>query len=72
FNTSISIDVGGKAVSISPAAFNLGAVDSGDCIAGAAAASSLTGFWILGDVFLRSVYSAWDVGNGRIGFATLA
>jgi hypothetical protein len=30
------------------------------------------GFWILGDVFLRNVYSAWDVGNGRIGFATLA
>lgn len=29
-------------------------------------------FWILGDVFLQNVYTAWDVGGGRIGFATLA
>ena len=35
-----------------------------------------TEFWILGDVFLRNVYTAWDVGTGqgdaRIGFADLA
>jgi cathepsin D len=31
-----------------------------------------TEFWIFGDVFLRNTYSAWDVGNGRIGFADLA
>ena len=31
-----------------------------------------TEFWILGDVFLQNVYTAWDAaGSGRIGFANL-
>ncbi|KAI0299940.1 acid protease [Russula brevipes] len=75
FNTRISINVGGKEVEISPATFNLGAVSPGSstCVAGAAADPSLEGkFWVLGDVFLQNIYSAWDVGNTRIGFATLA
>jgi hypothetical protein len=37
--------------------------------------AALTGrdtvFWVLGVVFLQNVYTAWDVGNGRIGFADL-
>ncbi|KAI0292907.1 acid protease [Russula brevipes] len=75
FNTSISIDVGGMKISISPALFNRGPVSEGSdtCVAGASSDPSLTGsFWILGDVFLQNVYTAWDVGQGRIGFATLA
>ena len=92
FDTPVSVEVGGKTVSISPASFNLGPVspNSSTCLAGAAADKTLTGgelvpplifvakaecdidFWILGDVFLRNVYTAWDVGGSRIGFATLA
>ena len=32
-----------------------------------------TEFWVIGDVFLQNVYrdSAWDLGNGYIGFADL-
>ncbi|KAF8480127.1 acid protease [Russula ochroleuca] len=75
FNTPISFNVGGKAVSISPASFNTGPVSQGSstCAAGALASATLTtDFWILGDVFLQNVYTAWDVGGSRIGFATLA
>jgi len=73
FNTPISIDVGGMDIAISPASFNHGRVSDNTCIAGAAASQALSGnFWILGDVFLQNIYSAWDVGNARIGFATLA
>ena len=30
-----------------------------------------TEFWIIGDVFLRNTYTAWDYANVRIGFADL-
>ncbi|KAI0299938.1 acid protease [Russula brevipes] len=75
FNTPISISVGGREFEISPASFNLGPVSAGSdtCIAGAAASATFIGqFWILGDVFLQNVYTGWDVGQTRIGFATLA
>ena len=50
-----------------------------DLTGGALASDNLPGenadlnteFWILGDVFLQNVYTAWDVGKGRIGFADL-
>jgi Eukaryotic aspartyl protease len=92
-NTPISINVGGKEVSISPASFNLGRISRGSDICLAGASANPTGselfaaflrnqkkltldhdiaFWILGDVFLQNVYTAWDVGGSRIGFATLA
>lgn len=69
---TVSLSFGGKAFGIDPGLFNLGRVDnnSGDCV-GAVVGSSF-GFWVVGDTFLQGVYSTFDVGGNRVGFADLA
>ncbi|KAH9973347.1 acid protease [Lactifluus volemus] len=73
-NTPVSVTVGGKTIVISAVNFNLGYVDAAKtiCVGGAYGGSNINGVWILGEVFLRSTYTAFDFGNGRIGFADLA
>ncbi|KAI9449175.1 acid protease [Lactarius psammicola] len=72
FNTSISVQFGGAKFAIDPQTFNLGAMseNSTNCLGGIAVTN--TPFWVFGDVFLRNVYTEFDVGNKRIGFANLA
>ncbi|KAH9041267.1 acid protease [Lactarius pseudohatsudake] len=73
FNTPISVGFSGKVFSISASTFNLGPISpgSGDCVGGFGALDGL-GFWVIGDVFLRNVYTAFDLGQNRVGFASLA
>ncbi|KAH9041264.1 acid protease [Lactarius pseudohatsudake] len=73
FNTPISITFRGEAFDISPLTFNLGASepDSSDCVGGFGASDDFE-FWIFGDVFLQNVYTTFDLGHDRVGFASLA
>lgn len=53
---------------------NLGLTAAGSrwCVAGLAAQSIGIDAWILGDVFLRNVYSIYDFEQNRVGVADLA
>ncbi|KAL4079471.1 aspartic peptidase domain-containing protein [Scleroderma citrinum] len=63
---------GGRSFTVSASTFNLGRVsnNSTQCIAGLAGGGS--DYWLIGDVYLQNVYTIFDVGNSRIGFADLA
>jgi len=69
---TISFYFGGdKAFRIPPSILNHGPVQKGspDCYSGIV--SRELGFWSLGAVFLKSVYTVFDVRNRQVGFADL-
>ncbi|KAL5527872.1 hypothetical protein ACEPAG_6673 [Sanghuangporus baumii] len=65
----VSVTLGGAAFTLSPDTLNFGQVSAGsnECVGGIMGDD--LGMWILGDVFLRNVYTEFDVGNSRVGFA---
>jgi cathepsin D len=72
---TVSLVYGGKSFAISPATFNLGPVSPGSsqCVGGITSDdTNASAFWIVGDIFLANVYTAFDIGNSQVGFADLA
>ncbi|KAF9223186.1 Asp-domain-containing protein [Gyrodon lividus] len=72
---SVSFTIAGNSFFISDDELNLGSsyYDSLDCV-GAIIGDSFDGEcdWLIGTAFLSGVYTIFDVGNLRVGFATLA
>ncbi|GBE79639.1 acid protease [Sparassis latifolia] len=72
---TVAFNWGGKNFTVSSANFNLGKVSSTStyCI-GALAGQNLglgTNVWLLGDSYMKNVYSAFSFDNNSVGFATL-
>ncbi|EIW63511.1 acid protease [Trametes versicolor FP-101664 SS1] len=71
--SNVSFSWGGKKWTISAANFNFGRVSSTTCI-GAIAGQDLglgTNTWLLGDSFMKNVYSVFSFDQNSVGFATL-
>ncbi|GJE93357.1 Asp-domain-containing protein [Phanerochaete sordida] len=68
----VGLTFSGRNFAIAPSLFNLGRVSSGsnDCV-GAVVGTNDLNFWVVGDTFLQNVYTTFDFGNNRVGFATL-
>ncbi|KAG9083954.1 Type I transmembrane sorting receptor [Ceratobasidium sp. UAMH 11750] len=66
---------GGVSYPISPDHFNIGAIDyfSETCVGALVGSDGVPdNAWIVGDAFMRNVYTVFDQGNARVGFAKLA
>lgn len=69
---TISFTFAGTSFSVAPDILNLGLLEAGssDCVAGLLGQD--VGFWVIGDVFLRNVYTSFDKAGNQVGFAQLA
>ncbi|KAI0081507.1 acid protease [Panus rudis PR-1116 ss-1] len=68
---TVKLSYGGKAFAIAPSLFNLGreSFASNYCVGAVVPADE--SFWVVGDTFLQNVYTAFDLGKNRVGFANL-
>ncbi|KAF9948279.1 hypothetical protein BGZ72_009788 [Mortierella alpina] len=68
----LKFQIGGRTFELPPRLYTLQEIAPGRCMSGFAGEEVEGTSWILGDVFLRSVYSIFDFDNDRVGFGKLA
>ncbi|KAG0086811.1 Vacuolar protease A [Podila epicladia] len=69
---TLRFQIESKYFEVPPNLYTLQEVAPGRCMSGFAGEEVDGTAWILGDVFLRGVYSIFDFDNDRVGFGTLA
>lgn len=71
---NVAISFGGPSWSVSPADFQLTQISSSDCIGSFFELSSGSGApsWVVGDTFLKNVYSVFRYNPAAVGFAQLS
>ncbi|CCO36372.1 hypothetical protein BN14_10506 [Rhizoctonia solani AG-1 IB] len=72
---SVSFTFSGRDFPISPADFNLGAANKTEmaCVGAIVGADNVpNNAWVVGDTFMKNVYTVFDEANARVGFATPA
>ncbi|KAF9207536.1 hypothetical protein BGZ49_000207 [Haplosporangium sp. Z 27] len=68
---NVQFQIGGETFDVPPSLYTLQEIAPGRCMSGFAGEEVDGTAWILGDVFLRSVYSIFDFDNDRVGFGKL-
>ncbi|KAF9360301.1 hypothetical protein BGX26_009880 [Mortierella sp. AD094] len=69
---TLRFHIAGETFEVPPSLYTLQEIAPGRCMSGFAGEEVDGTAWILGDVFLRSVYSIFDFDNDRVGFGKLA
>ncbi|KAF9112279.1 hypothetical protein BGX27_003680 [Mortierella sp. AM989] len=69
---TLRFQIAGETYNVPPSLYTLQEIAPGRCMSGFAGEEVDGTAWILGDVFLRSVYSIFDFDNDRVGFGQLA
>ncbi|ORZ20175.1 aspartic peptidase domain-containing protein, partial [Lobosporangium transversale] len=68
---TLRIQISGAMFDVPPSLYVLQQIAPGRCMSGFAGEEVDGTAWILGDVFLRSIYSIYDFDNNRVGFGRL-
>jgi len=69
---NISLSFGGRSWSVSQADFELAQIGAGQCLGAFFDLTSNSPAWIIGDTFLKNVYSVFRYSPPSVGFATLS